>query len=144
MSWSIVERCKLYMQHRWKYPVGKNSRNSGHLRIIRAATANRRRTCEFLRIFRNSSQCAVGSPSQIRIIFRKKFLGVRKKCAVFSPSVRRRKCEVFFADEKNYSQLRSIRICVALRRRIAGANENYFSQKIFRFSKKNTSKTRRI
>ena len=173
-KWITLAEITFYKSNK-VYPSGKNSQNSAHLRIIRTATAMRRRKCELFAIIRI---CDVESPAQMRIIFRKKIFGFkkkgrvfavgspaqmrsifrrwekfriagansnyfsqknfrfRKKRAVFSPSVRRRKCEVFFADEKNFSQLRIIRICVALRRRIAGANSNYFSQKKFRFRKK--------
>ena len=76
--------------------------------------------------------CDGGSPAQMRIIFLKKF---EKKnfentanfgsiCEVYfanGPKIRR-VSEIFFADEKNYSQLRIIRFCVAFspanRRRI--------------------------
>ena len=89
-----------------------------------------------MRIIRNNSHLRRRIAGANANYFSQKNFRFRKKRAVFSPSVRRRKCEVFFADEKNFSQLRIIRICVALRRRIAGANSNYFSQKNFRFRKK--------
>ena len=82
----------------------------------------RRISEKFFAVAKNS-HCAVGSPAQMRIIFRTKFLIFRKKCAVFSPSIRRRKCEIFFAnapkmrrfceiffaDAKNFSQFRIFR-----------------------------------
>ena len=116
------------------------------------ATAHRRRTCEFFRILRNAThfrrriagafapairrrkrvalannsrprilrKCALNAPNSVlKFAFATRF---RRICDAFSPATahRRRTCEFF----------RILRICVALRRRIAGANENYFSQKI--------------
>ena len=63
------------------HPVGKNSQNSAHLRIIRTAPAMRRRKRE---LFAKIRICDVGSPAQMRIIFRKKVLGFEKMRRVFA------------------------------------------------------------
>ena len=64
-----------------------------------------------MRIIRNNSHLRRRIAGANANYFSQKNFRFRKKRAVFSPSVRRRKCEVFFADEKNFSQLRTIRIC---------------------------------
>ena len=100
--------------------MGKNSQNSAHLRIIRTAPAMRRRKRE---LFAKIRICDVGSPAQMRIIFRKKFLCFEKMRRVFaagSPAQMRsifRRWEKFFAVANN-----------SYLRRILGANANYFSQ----------------